>query len=115
MLLLHVVTRCLLSDSFLFGTQSLQLKMAPNQTQIQRSSVFVRGKKEDQHGHKTSTGPYRGQKNGLCAFREEKGKAGNVPPHTHSPAGRRAAQVVGLHRFHVWAILLFIRHHLLAV
>lgn len=44
MLLLHVVTHCLLNDSFLFGTQSLQLKMAPNQTQIQRSSVFVGGK-----------------------------------------------------------------------
>lgn len=34
MLFLHALTHCLLNDSFLFGTQSLQLKIALNQTQI---------------------------------------------------------------------------------
>lgn len=92
--------------------------MAVNQTQILRPSDFLgqgRPNMNIKHPQVLTTGRKTDYALDPSASVDSRAERQAARHHTHSPAGRGAAEIVGLHRPHIWALLLLIGHHLLAV
>lgn len=91
--------------------------MAVNQTQILRPSDFLgqgRPNMNIKHPQVLTMGRKTDYALDPSASVESRAER-QARHHTHSPAGRGAAEIVGLHRPHIRALLLLIGHHLLAV